>query len=116
MKDHIKNQSFREGKKVWKVARLIKLAEELEPFEIPMRCMNIHNLYPKISSTMEFVEHMRWVMEADLSCPIILDEEGYVMDGRHRVLKALLEGHKVIKAVRFDENPQCCFIANEDDD
>ncbi|GAG07020.1 unnamed protein product, partial [marine sediment metagenome] len=45
------------------------------------------------------------VNDADLSCPIILDDEGYVMDGRHRVMKALLLKKETIKAVRFEKNP-----------
>ena len=55
------------------------------------------------------VEHMRLVEEADLSCPIILSSDGRVMDGMHRVAKALLEGRKTIEAVKFDEDPKPDF-------
>ncbi|RLI68823.1 MAG: hypothetical protein DRP02_11810 [Candidatus Gerdarchaeota archaeon] len=109
MKEHIKNQTFRADKDVWKIPRLMKLAEELEPFDLPLKHMNIHNLYPAIESTMEFVEHIQYVLDADLDTPIILDEEGYVMDGRHRLAKALLEKKETIKAVRFEVTPTCCF-------
>ena len=113
MKEHLTNQSFRDGKQVWKVARLFKLVEDLEVFEIPLVHLNIHNLYPKIESTLEFVDHIQLVLDADLKCPIILDEEGYVMDGRHRVVKALLKKKKTIKAVRFKKTPPCCFIEED---
>jgi hypothetical protein len=49
---------------------------------------------------------MKRIMKADLNYPIILDEDGEIIDGRHRVIKALYLGHKTIKAVRFDTNPE----------
>lgn len=102
-------QTFKDGKMVWKVLRLIMLAKELEPFDIPLHHLNIHHLHPAINTTNEFVSHIKRVIDADMSCPIILDEEGYVMDGRHRVAKALLEKHNSIKAVRFETTPTCCY-------
>ncbi len=35
---------------------------------------------------------MKRVLNTDLNYPIILNEEGFIMDGWHRVTKALLEG------------------------
>lgn len=52
------------------------------------------------------VEHMRLIQEADLNYPIILSSDGGVMDGMHRVAKALLEGEETIKAVRFNRDPE----------
>jgi hypothetical protein len=54
------------------------------------------------------VMHIKAVENADLKCPIILDEDGEIMDGRHRIMKALWKGKKTIKAVRFDVNPSPC--------
>ena len=51
------------------------------------------------------VAHMRLVLEADLNHPIILCSEGRIMDGMHRVGKALLEGRESIGAVRFATTP-----------
>jgi len=42
--------------------------------------------------------------------PIILDEDGELMDGRHRIMKALLIGLETVKAVRFDQNPPPCRV------
>ena len=99
------SQTFFDRDKVWRVSRLIVLSHDLEVMEIPLKHLNIYNLYPILDKTMDFVEYVRKVNKADLSCPIILDEEGYVMDGRHRICKALLLNKKTIKAVRFDETP-----------
>ena len=106
----VDSQTFTDGKLAWKVSRLIFLSQKLTPFDLPLKHLNIYNLYPKdIPNTMKFVKHVQQVNEADLSYPIILDDEGFVMDGRHRVLKALLTKAETIKAVRFDETPTACY-------
>jgi hypothetical protein len=46
------------------------------------------------------------VQAVDLSHPIILGDDGRVMDGMHRVVRALLEGRATIAAVRFDVDPE----------
>ena len=43
---------------------------------------------------------MRLVEECDLAYPILLCAEGRVMDGMHRVLKALSMGHETIQGPR----------------
>ncbi|MBI4418742.1 MAG: hypothetical protein HY563_08185 [Ignavibacteriales bacterium] len=52
-----------------------------------------------------FKEHMELIREADLAYPIILSSDGRVMDGMHRVVKALLEGRETIEAVQFSHDP-----------
>ena len=56
------------------------------------------------------VTHMQAVNDADLNYPIILDEDGEVMDGRYRIMKALLTNRDTIKAVRFGINPEPCRV------
>jgi hypothetical protein len=46
-------------------------------------------------------------------CHIILDDDGYVMDGRHRIAKAILTGEKSIKFVRFDVTHSPDFYEEE---
>ena len=53
----------------------------------------------------EVAEHVRLVQAVDLTYPIILGVDGRVMDGMHRVVRALLEGHPTIAAVQFDVHP-----------
>lgn len=50
------------------------------------------------------------INESDLSFPIILSSEGQVMDGMHRVLKALLNGLQSIEAIRFPSDPEPDYI------
>ena len=100
------------GRHSWSVARLHQLAKELPVMEIPLDHLNVNYKYSSLHLR-EFVMHMKAVLEADLSYPIILDEDGELLDGRHRLMKAMFENHKTIKAVRFDENPPPCRIEEE---
>lgn len=96
------------GRYEWSVARLIEISKPLEVFDCPMNALYV---WAKYDITMrELVMHIKAVLDADLSYPIILDEDGEIMDGRHRIMKAILEGKETIKAVRFDENPSPCRI------
>jgi hypothetical protein len=62
------------------------------------------------------VEHVRLIDEADLSYPIILSASGEVMDGRHRIAKAALQGRSEILAVRFIDDPEPDFVGRDPED
>lgn len=113
MQRSIGRQHFRDGNKYWSVPRLIFLAKDLKVFSIPMQGFNSYNLAPVATDTVDFVMHLDLVVNADMQYPIILDQEGFVMDGRHRVLHAMLNKHKSIKAVRFDKTPDCCYVKED---
>ena len=51
-------------------------------------------------------EHFRLMEAADLSYPIILAADGRVMDGMHRIAKALSLGLETVEAVRFEKQPE----------
>jgi len=106
------SQFSRIGRHHWSVSRLFQLAKDLQVMEIPLDHLNVWHKFEGMTLR-EFVGHMIAVNSADLSFPIILDEDGEIMDGRHRIMKALLTGAETIKAVRFSENPAPCRI---DDD
>ena len=95
------------GRHYWSIPRLLELARDLPVMEIPLDHLNVYQTYDKLTLR-EFVGHMEAVEAADLSFPIILDEDGELMDGRHRIMKAIWKGIPTIKAVRFEENPPPC--------
>ena len=72
--------------------------------DVPLNHLSVYYAYEKLTLR-EMVMHMKAVNAADLDKPIILDEDGELMDGRHRLMKAMLLDQQTIKAVRFDENP-----------
>lgn len=63
-----------------------------------------------------FVEHAALVNAADLAYPIILAADGAIMDGRHRLAKALLEGRSAITVVQFAEDPPPDFVGRDPGD
>ena len=97
------------GNNEWYVARLVTLTKDFEVMEIPLKHMNVYYTYEKLTLR-EMVTHLNAVMDADLSYPIILDEDGEVMDGRHRIMKAMMSEQETIKAVRFGSNPEPCRV------
>ena len=103
-------QMSRLGKHSWSVARLFELSKSFKVMNIPIDHLNVFYKYENLTLR-EMVMHMKATHDADLKPPIILDEDGELMDGRHRLMKALLNGEKTIKAVRFDKNPSPCEVA-----
>jgi hypothetical protein len=56
------------------------------------------------------IEHMKIINSAKLDHPIILDEAGRVMDGMHRICKAILQEVPEISAVQFQADPVPDFV------
>ncbi|MGH9028392.1 MAG: hypothetical protein ACRDV4_02085 [Acidimicrobiales bacterium] len=98
------------GLDAWDVDRLIELTKDHPVEEVPLSDIReLDSSYwcgPGDQLTVrEIVEHFCLTSEADLSYPIILGPDGRVMDGMHRVARALLEGRKRINAVRLSPLP-----------
>jgi hypothetical protein len=96
------------GFDAWDVDRLIEMAADLPVIEVPIGAITEidstywygHGSVPTVRSV---VEHARLMAEADTGWPILLSHDGRVMDGMHRVERALLEGAQTIRAVQFIE-------------
>ena len=104
-----------EGLDAWDVDRLISLSKDLPVNEVALDSIEeVDTNYwfdfgPVVPTVRRVVEHLRLVQEADLSYPIILGSDGRVMDGMHRIGRALLDGHSTIKAVQFEAQPDPDF-------
>lgn len=100
------------GFDAWDVDRLIELTADKEVNQVALGSIaEIDSVYwfddsGERATVRNVVEHIELIRETDLSHPIILDVDGRVMDGMHRVAKALLEGHSHIAAVQFDVHPE----------
>lgn len=106
-----KDQMCTLGRHTWSVSRLFELSRDLVVMDIPLNHLNVYYIYEKLTLR-DMAMHINAVNNADLETPIILDEDGELMDGRHRLVKAMLLGIETIKAVRFDENPSPCQISD----
>lgn len=91
------------GLNEWNVDRLLLLSKDLIPELVPIaEIRELDEAYWGASMTCRDVaEHARLIQEADASFPVILSSDGRIMDGMHRVLKAMLLGRSHTPAVRF---------------
>jgi hypothetical protein len=105
-----------DGLDAWDVDRLIELSRHLPVREVEVSSIwQVDTVYwfddaldpPTVRNV---VDHVRLIQDADLRYPIILSREGRVMDGMHRVARALLEGRATIEAVRFEDDPKPDYV------
>lgn len=95
----------------WDVDRLIELTRRLPVERLAVgEVRDLDSVYwfdeahpPTVRAV---VEHTRLVRDVDMSHPIIVGPDGRVMDGMHRVARALLEGRDTVEAVRLREIPE----------
>jgi hypothetical protein len=92
--------SDREGNR-YSVARLVDDTKHLKPFNCPLAALSLSDKIWDQANVFALAFHVKKVMEADLSKPIILDWNGDVADGRHRIIRALVDGKTTIRAVRM---------------
>ena len=109
-----------DGLLAWDVDRLVQLSSHLQRKRIPLTA--IRELDEPWSGDDEpatwrtVLVHVRLIEEADLSYPIIVSASGAVMDGMHRVAKAVLQGRQEIDAVQFDRDPPPDYVGRGPND
>ena len=102
----------KQGYDAWDVDRLVELTKNFEPLEVKLDSIQeIDESFwfggPNDNPTCRAIaEHAKLIQEANLTHPIILSSDGRIMDGMHRVVKALLAGNYTIKAVKFNQDPE----------
>ena len=115
---HIYGDLIDERFHVWKVPSLWDYAKSFptELVELKSLVAEIDRMRwfnPALPPTIRrIVSHCIKIQHADLSYPILIGPQGRVIDGSHRLAKALLEGDKSIKAVRLDTLPPPDLIAD----
>lgn len=103
------------GTSVYHIAHLLEKVKEadLKVFELPLAGIDLDNEILVSKTVKELAEHIKRCLEVDTSYPIILNENGTILDGWHRIVKALVDGKETIKAVRFQEEPRASYIKTE---
>jgi hypothetical protein len=100
-----------QGLDAWDVDRLITLSKDLVIEHVALDSIaDVDSPYwfgndLEPPTVRRIVEHLRLIEAVDPSYPIILGADGRVMDGMHRIARALLDGETVIAAVRFRDQP-----------
>jgi len=115
-------QPSNNGFYAWDVDKLVQKSKGFPQISIPLAQIKEldENFWyqgnDKVPTCRSFVDHMKLVQETDLKYPIILSQNGRVMDGMHRVAKALLLGQKEIRAVQFTKDPEPDFEDVQEND
>ena len=66
---------------------------------VEIETLGLFSRAPNNDTFLSFVAHMKQTNEADLKYPIILAEDGTVLDGYHRIAKSMVGGKETIKYV-----------------
>lgn len=104
------------GLLAWDIRRLITLTEGLPIVQVPLaEIAELDQAYwyeheGDAPTCRSLLAHMQRIDTVDLGFPIVLDREGRVMDGMHRVCRAAREGKASVAAVRFAANPEPDFV------
>lgn len=107
----VQDNRYVEGNNVWVVTNLIARAKDLVPFDLPLAAIYTGTqVWTPVGSAYEIAHHVRRALDVDTSHPIIMCQQGFIMDGWHRVLRALMDGKETIKAVRFAETPPHDYV------
>lgn len=106
-----KHTTIKNGKRLlWYSERLWQLASELEPFEVTLEDiaeLDQNCWFKDREPTLrEMSNHFRRIRDTDLEHPVILNADGSLMDGGHRICKAVVEGRDTIVAVQFTIMPE----------
>ena len=113
-----------QGLLAWDVRKLIALtaAQQLQPEWVALaEIRELDQRYwftePGDEPTPRAIaEHLRLVEAADTAYPNLLDAEGRLMDGMHRAVKRLAQGHETILALRLHVTPAPDFVGVSADD
>jgi hypothetical protein len=109
-----------QGLLAWDVDRLVHLTARFPVRAVPLAA--IREIDGPVFGEDEpptwraFVAHAQLMEAAELRYPIILAADGAVMDGMHRVAKALRDGHPSIDAVQFSEDPPADYVGRQPDE
>lgn len=107
LSDHTFSKKYGGVRYTYEIPNLIQYAKEqkLKVFDLPLAGINMSDLMWNIESMRDIAYHLDRVNKADFKHPILLDNAGMVCDGWHRIMKAIMLGHKSIKAIRLLDMP-----------
>lgn len=101
---------------IWDVAALLNASKGLPVRDVPLSSIaeidepywyELGDTKPTCRSVMD---HARLAEAADLAWPVLLCADGRVMDGMHRIMKAVGEGRTHITARQLTETPPPDYV------
>ncbi len=113
-KHDILYQTIKYEGKVYSITDLVHASKDFETIKLRTDLISRYYLSPCDDDFDSFVEHCKRVNNASLDYPIILSPQNTILDGRHRLAKALITGEKYIKAVKFEQMPDVGQTVSDD--
>ncbi len=101
----IENEYQDQHGNIWCALKLIEHSKKYKPFKLPLIGIDLTRLPWDVDNISTFIHHAKRIKKTSLKHPIILDDEGMITDGWHRVAKAILKGETHIKAIRLETMP-----------
>ena len=98
-KCEFKESGFSSGESYWSAQSLYDQAEKegARAYVFPLKHFDFSvSVWGQTERLTDLAYHFRRVLESDLSIPIIVGPLGNVLDGYHRIIKAVVTGEKVM--------------------
>lgn len=89
----------------YSIAELIKHAESIKAIECPIEAIDMTYNAPNDNNILSFVEHMKRVLAANIRYPLLLAPDGFLLDGRHRLAKLVMNNASTVKIKRLHDMP-----------
>ena len=104
------NDWSRKSQMVWDL-RIPHLINQLESWHYKTKKIkiNLETINPEwykfeIDTLYDFILHCKITDRCNFKHPVIVNHRGYIIDGRHRVVKAILKWHKYIDGIMILED------------
>lgn len=97
----MKNQTMIYDGYRYSVESLVGATLKHEVKTAKIETLGLYSNAPNDNTFLSFVAHVKQMQKADLKYPIILAENGTVLDGYHRIVNALVNGKDEIEYVRL---------------
>lgn len=95
---------------IWDIHRLVELTRNFPVRKVPLSLIGeLDECFwfgDEPATCRAIALHSKLIQETDLAYPIIMSAGGRVMDGMHRVCKALIGGLPTVDAVQFSIDPE----------
>ena len=117
----MEGHTYSNGKSVWQIEDLWNAVEGMPVHHMPVELF-VEQLqgtcWTQGDETVTpnwVLSHTRRILGADLEYPMIIDSEGIILDGIHRLCKAVIEGRETVAVQRIVLMPDPSLAVIEDD-
>ena len=91
----------------WKATTLYDAAkkQKCKIYRLPVEHIDLTDMPFDVRNVYGFAYHTKRMMDTDLKYPVLVGPLGGILDGWHRVAKALFEKRTYVKAIKLDVLP-----------